>query len=85
MNLTKPMIEKTMGEEMVELLFILGVIIVIWLIGQIIYQVEVKYQNDRDYRRSKNRGMGERIDKTDKNGKHRQELGKDRKRRKPDG
>ena len=78
MNLTKPMIEKTMGEEMVELLFILGVIIVIWLIGQIIYQVEVKYQHDRDYRKSKEHGK--QFCQSTRDRRHRKGLGKDRKR-----
>ena len=42
MNLTKPMIEQTPLEEVVGCLIILGVIGLIWLIGEIIYRWERK-------------------------------------------
>ena len=43
MNLFKtPMVEISTNQEIVELLIIFGAVVLILLIGQIIYQIEVK-------------------------------------------
>ena len=71
-----PMTEISMEQEVLELIIVIGATVLILFIGQIIYQIEKRYQHDRDYRRSKGRGVGKQFGKTDKDGKHRQELGK---------
>ena len=59
-----------------------GVLAVIWVIGQVIYQIEERYQHDRDYRRSKSGGVGKQFHKTPEDGEHSEKLGKARSRRK---
>jgi len=40
--LQKPMVERSMGSEIIGCLFIFFVMALIWLIGQVIYQIEEK-------------------------------------------
>ena len=40
----KPMIEQTLQEEILGLLMIAGIGLLIWLIGEIIYSIELKYE-----------------------------------------
>lgn len=81
MNLFRtPMMESSPKQEAIECLIIFGIMAAILLIGQIVYQLEENH--DRDNRRSKARRMDNKFDKAVANGKHRQELGENRKRRK---
>lgn len=55
MNLFRtPMTEISTKQEIIELLLIFGVLGLIWLTGQIIYQIERRWQDDRRGKGRKN-------------------------------
>lgn len=61
MNLFRtPMLEVSRTQEIIECLIILGTILLILLLGQVIYQLERRWQNER----SKRTGRHNRKDKT---------------------
>lgn len=61
MNLFRtPMLEVSRTQEFIECLIILGIVLLILLTGQIIYQIERRWQNER----SKRTGRHNRKDKT---------------------
>lgn len=56
MNLFKtPMLEVSRQQELIECLIILGIVLLILLTGQIIYQIERRWQNDRRGKGKKNK------------------------------
>ena len=56
MNLFRTsMLEISRKQEMIECLIILGTILLILLLGQIIYQIERRWQNDRRGKGKKNK------------------------------
>jgi len=61
MNLFRtPMLEVSRQQELIECLIIFGAVLLILLTGQIIYQIERRWQNER----SKRTGRHNRKDKT---------------------
>ena len=56
MNLFRtPMLEVSRTQESIECLIILGIVLLILLTGQIIYQIERRWQNDRRGKGKKNK------------------------------
>ena len=56
MNLFRtPMLEVSRTQEFIECLIILGIVLLILLTGQIIYQIERRWQNDRRGKGKKNK------------------------------
>lgn len=56
MNLFRtPMLEISRKQEIIECLIILGIVLLILLTGQIIYQIERRWQNDRRGKGKKNK------------------------------
>ena len=61
MNLFRtPMLEVSITQEFIECLIIFGIVLLILLLGQVIYQLERRWQNER----SKRTGRHNRKDKT---------------------
>lgn len=50
-----PMLEISRTQEIIECLIILGIVLLILLFGQIIYQIERRWQNDRRGKGKKNK------------------------------
>ena len=46
--LQKPMVERSTGSEIIGCLFIFFVMLLIWLIGQVIYQIEEKANKKKE-------------------------------------
>lgn len=67
-----------MYEAFTTLLICVGIGFIILSLGEIIYRIEMRWQRDRDYRRSKTKRNGKQFHQNSKDRKHRQGVGEDR-------